>query len=423
MRGSAVRARGARAARVRARRGWRRPDPRRGGARGAPARDRASAASASTRFEREERGLLEAIEATDQPRSSARAGARARRARGRGRASRARRARAAGGRGVEARLARTRALIAARAVALYKAGELGPVAARVLGRQPARPHRARPGAPSGCSTTTRRCSRRFRERSRRRSRASRARGAARAAARRATPLLARLDGAERRGGARARTRAPLLADVRQRPRARARAPERARSRRARARGRARRPRAGDAAPGRRPAPCPSRACAARSRRPSTAACCARFGRVLDAEFGTATFRKGVDFAARARRRRSAPSRTGEVRFAGWFARLRPHGDPRPRRRLLHRVGPSRRDRRRGRRRARARATRSAARARPARSPGRASTSRSGTGPRRSIRPTGSGRARASTAGAAPPRAGGSYAVAIKLPARPVRITA
>jgi septal ring factor EnvC (AmiA/AmiB activator) len=43
-----------------------------------------------------------------------------------------------------------------------------------------------------------------------------------------------------------------------------------------------------------------------------------FGRVLDAEYRTETFRKGVDFAA-ARGEPVYAVAAGEVRFAGWFS--------------------------------------------------------------------------------------------------------
>jgi septal ring factor EnvC (AmiA/AmiB activator) len=51
--------------------------------------------------------------------------------------------------------------------------------------------------------------------------------------------------------------------------------------------------------------------------PVRARIAARFGKVVDAEFLTATFRTGIEFAAPAGKRVRAVSK-GEVRFAGWF---------------------------------------------------------------------------------------------------------
>jgi septal ring factor EnvC (AmiA/AmiB activator) len=53
------------------------------------------------------------------------------------------------------------------------------------------------------------------------------------------------------------------------------------------------------------------------RAPVAAPVARRFGRVVDAEFQTATFRKGIDFAAPAGASVHAVA-PGEVRFAGWF---------------------------------------------------------------------------------------------------------
>ena len=73
-----------------------------------------------------------------------------------------------------------------------------------------------------------------------------------------------------------------------------------------------------AAPSARAAPAaPLTALRGRLRAPVAAPISRGFGRVVDAEFRTATFRKGIDFAAPA----GAPVRavaTGGVRFAGWF---------------------------------------------------------------------------------------------------------
>ena len=55
----------------------------------------------------------------------------------------------------------------------------------------------------------------------------------------------------------------------------------------------------------------------RLRAPVAAPIARGFGRVVDAEFGTATFRKGIDFAAPAGAP-VYPVAPGDVRFAGWF---------------------------------------------------------------------------------------------------------
>ncbi len=78
-----------------------------------------------------------------------------------------------------------------------------------------------------------------------------------------------------------------------------------------------------------------------------------FGRVVDAQFGTKIFRKGIDFAAPAGATVRAVA-AAEVRFCGLVQGLRADGDPGSRGRLFHGPGASRRDLRDRRRSRRAR---------------------------------------------------------------------
>jgi septal ring factor EnvC (AmiA/AmiB activator) len=262
-------------------------------------------------FEREERGLFEAIEAADAAaRELAVALGRAERdADGAEREANAREAELAD---VKARLARTRELIARRAVALYKAGELGPVAvvfsagslsdriARIQALQLLLDHDQKLLARATDE----------------RNQLARARIAAeRAGVRRSetqTALLARrAELAEER-----RARRALLTDVR-RDRARERAllnelEAAARELEAKLEGLARTP------AGPRPGATPFVSLAGRLAPPVPGRVLRGFGRVLDAEYRTETFRKGVDFSVE----RGEPVyavAAGEVRFAGWFA--------------------------------------------------------------------------------------------------------
>ena len=262
-------------------------------------------------FEREERGLFDAIEAAD---AAAREVALAlgHAERDAGDAEQEAGAREAELADVKARLARTRELIARRAVALYKAGELGPVAvvfsagslsdriARIQALQLLLDHDQKLLARATDE----------------RNQLARARIAAeRAGVRRsetqAALLARRAELAEER-----RVRRTLLQDVR-RDRARERAllnelEAAARELSAKLEGLARTP------SGPRPSATPFVSLAGRLAPPVPGRVLRRFGRVLDAEYRTETFRKGVDFSVE----RGEPVYAvapGEVRFAGWFA--------------------------------------------------------------------------------------------------------
>lgn len=262
-------------------------------------------------FERQERGLFEAIEAADaSAREVARALARAEREAGgaEGEAN----AREAELAGVKARLARTREGIARRAVALYKAGELGPVAV-VFAAGSLGDRIARIQALQLLLDHDQQLMARFTDE---RNDLARARIAAdRAGVRRseaAVALLARrAELAEER-----RARRDLLTDVR-RDRARERAllnelEAAARELSAKLEGLARTP------AGPRPGATPFASLAGRLAPPVAGSVLRAFGRVLDAEYRTETFRKGVDFAVEPGEPVYAVA-AAEVRYAGWFA--------------------------------------------------------------------------------------------------------
>jgi septal ring factor EnvC (AmiA/AmiB activator) len=264
-----------------------------------------------TRFEREERGLFEAIEAADVAARQL-AAALARAESEAGGAERQALEREAELSEVKTRLARTREVIGRRAVALYKAGELGPVAV-VFSAGSLRDRIARIQALQLLLDHDQRLLARFTQE---RNELARARVAAdRAGVHRSeaqAALLARRGEAEEER----RARRALLEEVR-RSRARERAllnelEAAARELEAKLAGLA-------AAPsGARPGAVAFPSLAGSLAPPVPGRVLRDFGRVLDAEYRTETFRKGVDFAVE----RGEPVyavAAGEVRFAGWFA--------------------------------------------------------------------------------------------------------
>ncbi len=262
-------------------------------------------------FEREERSLFDAIEAAD---AAAREVARALRdavrfASGAEKDAQSREAELAG---VKARLARTRELVARRAVALYKAGEVGPIQL-VFSAGSLRDRIARIQALQLLLDHDEALLARFTEE---RNDLARARIAAQQAGvvrneAHAALLARRTELEEER-----RARRSLLEDVR-RNRARERAllnelEAAARELEAKLEGLALEP------AGPLPGQAPFVSQQGTLVPPVAGRVLRRFGRVLDAEYRTETFRKGVDFAVE----RGEPVyavAAGEVRFAGWFA--------------------------------------------------------------------------------------------------------
>jgi septal ring factor EnvC (AmiA/AmiB activator) len=263
------------------------------------------------RFEREEAGLFDAIEAADAAaREVAVALGRAERdADGADRDASAREAELAA---VKARLARTRELIARRAVALYKAGELGPVAvvfsagslseriARIQALQLLLDHDQKLFARATAE----------------RNELARARIAAERAGVRRGEMHAALLARRAELGEERHARRALLEEVR-RDRARERAllnelEAAARELSAKLEGLAQAP------AGPRPGAIPFASLAGALAPPVPGRVLRGFGRMLDAEYRTETFRKGVDFAV-ARGEPVYAIADGEVRFAGWFA--------------------------------------------------------------------------------------------------------
>jgi septal ring factor EnvC (AmiA/AmiB activator) len=262
-------------------------------------------------FEREERSLFDAIEAAD---GAAREVTRAlrdaqRHASGAEKDAQARDAELTE---VRTRLYRTRELVARRAVALYKAGEVGPIQL-VFSAGSLRDRIARIQALQLLLDHDEALLARFTEE---RNGLARARIAAHRAGvvrnEAHAALLARRAELE----AERRARRALLEDVR-RSRARERAllnelEAAARELEAKLEGLALDP--GGPLPGE----TPFADLRGGLRPPVAGRVLRRFGRVLDAEYRTETFRKGVDFAVE----RGEPVyavAAGEVRFAGWFA--------------------------------------------------------------------------------------------------------
>ncbi len=262
-------------------------------------------------YEREERGLLETVEAMD--RAAEALSDDAGRARRRAREARARLTGLDGEiRELEGRLARTRRALAARAVALYKSGEVGPVRAlfsaeslpdalarvealrRLVAHDQDLLDRSRAEATSLASARAQ-AARVSAERdasaarlARRESELVRERDAKRALLRRARQDRARTREALVELEAAAEALEETLAYLEETPpRRRTRAATRFASLR-----------------GRLPAPV-------------RAPIASGYGLVVDQQFQTETFRKGVEFAARAGDVVEAVAE-GEVRFTGWF---------------------------------------------------------------------------------------------------------
>ena len=263
------------------------------------------------RFERQEAGLFDAIEAADAAaRELALAVAHAEaEAGGAEKEAAAREAELAG---VKARLARTREQIAGRAVALYKAGELGPVAV-VFSAGSLRDRIARIQALQLLLDHDQQLLARFTDE---RNELARARIAADQAGEHRSEAQAALVARRAEVEEERRARRVLLQDVRRdRARERALLNEReasARELEAKLDGLARTP----SAP--RPGAVPFASQRGRLAPPVPGGVLRGFGRVLDAEYRTETFRKGIDFAVE----RGEPVyavAAGEVRFAGWFA--------------------------------------------------------------------------------------------------------
>jgi septal ring factor EnvC (AmiA/AmiB activator) len=260
-------------------------------------------------YRRRERGLFEAIEAIDRAAraleaEAARAGDEAGRAEARRRELEAERA------GLEAKLDRTREALAERAVALYKAGALGPV-----------PVLFAPGSLRDRLTRLQALRRLVDHDERLIARYDAERRALERAAAETAAALARRDEAralrDRRREELARerdARRQLLVEVR-RDRARERAMLNELEAAARELERTLEDLGGSPAPP--PEGAPFAARRGRLDAPVAGAVLRRFGRVVDTEYRTETFRKGVDFAVT----RGEPVYAvadGTVRFAGWF---------------------------------------------------------------------------------------------------------
>jgi septal ring factor EnvC (AmiA/AmiB activator) len=262
-------------------------------------------------FERQERGLHETLEQMDRALEAlARDAGDARRE---AEAARAELERLSGeARALEGRLARTRRSLSERAVALYKGGDLGPVAALFSAD-------SLPDALERASLLQRlidqdqRLLRRVR--SEQAALAAAREGAERAAASRDAALARALERgreAERERGARAAALASVRSDRRRERAALSELEAAARALEETLAHLAAEPPSAAPAPG----GTPFAALRGALEAPVDAPLVARFGRVRD-EFGTETFRKGVEFGAAA----GDPVRgvaDGVVRFAGWF---------------------------------------------------------------------------------------------------------
>jgi len=263
------------------------------------------------RFERQERGLLETLEEMDQAvEALARDAARARREAADARAERERLSGQA--RDLEARLASTRRTLSKRAVALYKAGDLGPVAA-LFGAESLRDALERAALLQRLIDGDQALLRRFR---REQAALAEAREGAERAARAREAALARVEARSREVDRERAARAAALASVRSdRRRARAALNELEAAARALEETLAHLQREAPGAP-LQPGAAPFVSLRGALEPPVGAPLIARFGKVQD-EFGTEIFRKGVEFAARAGDPVLGVA-DGVVRFAGWF---------------------------------------------------------------------------------------------------------
>jgi murein hydrolase activator len=262
-------------------------------------------------YEREERGLFEAIEAVDTAIRALAADAE-RAARAAHEAQEALRALEAESADLAERLARTQHALGRRAAALYKAGELGPVRL-VFAEGSLRDRLGRIHMLQRLLEHDERLLARLREEQ---TALDRARADARAAAERRDAARARLAERSRALEVERGTRRELLISVRRdRARERAALNELEAAARALEETLARLREAPE-----RPGPPPAQGFALRRgglELPVPGPLLRRFGRVIDGEFRTETFRKGVDFAVEVGESVYAVA-DGEVRFADWF---------------------------------------------------------------------------------------------------------